>query len=107
MLSTSTVESESFVKLKENRITCETDEKSSASEAASIGHHRDKTNHVGFFARKTAVGYGGVCCGTVAKQLESTNDSKKEKTNLSVLLRFQIQMLQLILLSYNLLIIRM
>ncbi|KAK9016160.1 hypothetical protein V6N11_007240 [Hibiscus sabdariffa] len=48
MLPTSTVESgRIFCKLNENRITCETDEESSASEAASIGHHRDKTNHVG------------------------------------------------------------
>ncbi|KAL4310765.1 hypothetical protein GQ457_01G053640 [Hibiscus cannabinus] len=43
--------------------TVESDEKSSASEAAPIGHNRDKTNHVG----------------------------PKEKANPSVILRFQIQ----------------
>ncbi|KAK8631279.1 hypothetical protein V6N13_080034 [Hibiscus sabdariffa] len=37
---------ESSAKLEENRITREIDEKSSASEATSIGHHRDKSNHV-------------------------------------------------------------
>ncbi|KAK8972581.1 hypothetical protein V6N11_082512 [Hibiscus sabdariffa] len=47
-MPTWTVESGRIIcKLNENRITCETDEKSSATEAASIGHHRDKTNHVG------------------------------------------------------------
>ncbi|KAK8585645.1 hypothetical protein V6N13_050618 [Hibiscus sabdariffa] len=49
MLPTSTVEveSDSSVKFNVNRITRETDEKSSASEATSIGHHRDKNNYVG------------------------------------------------------------
>ncbi|KAE8686638.1 DIRP,Myb-like DNA-binding domain, putative isoform 3 [Hibiscus syriacus] len=45
MLPTSTVESESSAKLKEDKTTCET-EKSSASEAASVGHHSDKTKHL-------------------------------------------------------------
>ncbi|KAL4339921.1 hypothetical protein GQ457_08G009640 [Hibiscus cannabinus] len=46
MLPTSTVESESSAKLKEEKTTRETDEKSSASEAASVGHHSDKTKQL-------------------------------------------------------------
>ncbi|XP_021282350.1 protein ALWAYS EARLY 2 isoform X3 [Herrania umbratica] len=49
MLPTSIMESglESSVKLKENRITLESVDKSSAPEAASTGHHRDKIKHLG------------------------------------------------------------
>ncbi|KAK8651534.1 hypothetical protein V6N13_141134 [Hibiscus sabdariffa] len=46
MLPTSTVESESSAKLKEEKTTREIDEKSSASEAASVGHHSNKTEHL-------------------------------------------------------------
>lgn len=47
MLPASMMESESPVKLKEDRITLETDDKSSAPEAASNSHHRDKIKHLG------------------------------------------------------------
>ncbi|KAK8688117.1 hypothetical protein V6N13_086897 [Hibiscus sabdariffa] len=47
MLPTSTGESDSYAKFNAKRITCVTDEKSSSSEAASIGHHRHKNNYVG------------------------------------------------------------
>ncbi|XP_022719393.1 protein ALWAYS EARLY 2-like isoform X2 [Durio zibethinus] len=47
MLPISIMESESSVKLKEDRITLETDDKSSVPEAAPISHHRDKMKHLG------------------------------------------------------------
>ncbi|XWS64536.1 hypothetical protein CRYUN_Cryun05aG0012500 [Craigia yunnanensis] len=47
MLPTPIMESESSVKLKEDRITLETDEKSSVCEGASISHHRDKIEYLG------------------------------------------------------------
>ncbi|EOY11451.1 DIRP,Myb-like DNA-binding domain, putative isoform 1 [Theobroma cacao] len=46
MLPTSIMESESSVKLKENRITLESVDKSSAPEAASTSHHRDNIKHL-------------------------------------------------------------
>ncbi|XVF57456.1 hypothetical protein PTKIN_Ptkin06aG0207000 [Pterospermum kingtungense] len=47
LLPTSRMESESSAKLKEDRITLATDDKSSVPEAASNSHHKDKTKHLG------------------------------------------------------------
>ncbi|XP_039040467.1 protein ALWAYS EARLY 2-like isoform X2 [Hibiscus syriacus] len=97
MLPTSITESESSVKMKEDRITFEADDQSSVLEAASISHHRDKIKQrgpnkkvlnllngsEGTTSRKSTVGrysakYGGVI-SEPKQQKESTNNSRKRK----------------------------
>lgn len=84
-------------KFKEDRIARETDEKPSASEAASTSHRRDETKHIGpkekvlnlitgaedGTSRKSKVGrYSAKDDNVVSEpkqQPESTNNSKKRK----------------------------
>ncbi|XVF06071.1 hypothetical protein REPUB_Repub06bG0016700 [Reevesia pubescens] len=97
MLPTSVIESESSVKLKEDRVTLETDDKSSLAEAASISHRRDKIKHLGpkekvpnlingaedAISRKSKVGRYSAMDDNVAsepkQQPEPTNNSWKRK----------------------------
>ena len=88
---------ESSVKLKEDRITLETDDKSSVPEASSISHRRDKTKHLGpkekvlnlingaedATSRKSKVGRCSTTDDNVVsepkQQPELTNNSRKRK----------------------------
>ncbi|MBA0875229.1 hypothetical protein Goshw_028221 [Gossypium schwendimanii] len=94
----SIIESEVSAKFKEDRIARETDEKPSASEAASTSHRRDDTKHIGpkekvlnliteaedGTSRKSKVGrYSAKDDNVVSEpkqQAESTNNSKKRKS---------------------------
>ncbi|KAL1063191.1 hypothetical protein V6Z11_D13G129600 [Gossypium hirsutum] len=94
----SIIESEVSAKFKEDRIARETDEKPSASEAASTSHCRDETKHIGLkekvlnliteaedgTSRKSKVGrYSAKDDNVVSEpkqQAESTNNSKKRKS---------------------------
>ncbi|KAB1994905.1 hypothetical protein ES319_D13G127600v1 [Gossypium barbadense] len=94
----SIIESEVSAKFKEDRIARETDEKPSASEAASTSHCRDETKHIGpkekvlnliteaedGTSRKSKVGrYSAKDDNVVSEpkqQAESTNNSKKRKS---------------------------
>ncbi|GMI65604.1 ARABIDOPSIS THALIANA ALWAYS EARLY 2, ALWAYS EARLY 2 [Hibiscus trionum] len=99
MLATSITESESSVKMKEDRITFEADDQSSLLEAASISHHRNKIKQPGpnkkvlnlhngsedATSRKSTVGkYSAKYDGVVSEskqQQEPTNNSRKRKQN--------------------------
>ncbi|KAG4111557.1 hypothetical protein ERO13_D13G111100v2 [Gossypium hirsutum] len=92
------VSGEVSAKFKEDRIARETDEKPSASEAASTSHCRDETKHIGLkekvlnliteaedgTSRKSKVGrYSAKDDNVVSEpkqQAESTNNSKKRKS---------------------------
>ncbi|XP_040940936.1 protein ALWAYS EARLY 2 isoform X3 [Gossypium hirsutum] len=94
----SIIESEVSAKFKEDRIARETDEKPSASEAASTSHRRDETKHIGpkekvlnlitgaedGTSRKSKVGrYSAKDDNVVSEpkqRAESTNNSKKSKS---------------------------
>ncbi|KAA3487259.1 protein ALWAYS EARLY 2-like isoform X2 [Gossypium australe] len=94
----SIIESEVSAKFKEDKIARETDEKPSASEAASTSHRRDETKHIGpkekvlnlitgaedGTSRKSKVGrYSAKDDNVVSEpkqQAESTNNSKKRKS---------------------------
>ncbi|GKV18563.1 hypothetical protein SLEP1_g28925 [Rubroshorea leprosula] len=55
MLPTSTMDSESPVKFKEDGTALETDEKSTIPEAASMSHHRHKIKHLGLREKSVKV----------------------------------------------------
>ncbi|KAG8472789.1 hypothetical protein CXB51_034723 [Gossypium anomalum] len=104
----SIIESEVSVKFNEDRIACETDEKPSASEAASTSHRRDETKHIrpkekvlnlitgaeDGTSRKSKVGrYSAKDDNVVSEpkqQAESTNNSKKRKSKSSSTSQLQI-----------------
>ncbi|OMO68825.1 Always early, putative isoform 3 [Corchorus capsularis] len=96
MLPTSVMESESPVKLKEDRMTVESDDKCRLPEAASVNHHGDKIKHLGSkekvrnstpgiddsTLRKSKVGRYSAAEGNVCEtkqQPEPTNSSWKRK----------------------------
>ncbi|KAK8712216.1 hypothetical protein V6N13_147462 [Hibiscus sabdariffa] len=108
MLPTSITESESSVKMKEDRTTFEADDQCSVLEAASISHHRNKIKQPGpnkkvlnlhnniedATSRKSTVGkYSAKYDGVVSKpkqQQEPTNNSRKRKQKSSSSKKLQI-----------------